>query len=205
MNLTLMKWLSIEGEKMKVFCKVTALVVLLIWGAMLSGVAWSAEKATADGFVGVPWGVGRSQVASIMKEKGFKLITNKVKDLYDAETYRGTFADQPADLSFHYNGRDFFDSGWAILLPFQGQGLDVAMIGYNSIVTLLKVKYGPFDKEIAGEQFRVSTWNTVPTKKGAGSGVVEIKVQGGRVPDYLNNQKMHGVWVQYRYRSTDGI
>jgi len=190
---------------MKVFRKVTAAVLLLIWCAMFSGIAWSAEKATADGFVGVPWGAGRSQVAEIMKEKGFTIITDKAKDLYDAEIYRGTFADQPAHLYFHYNGRDFFDSGWAILLPFQGQEVNVAMAGYYSIMSLFKAKYGPFDKEIAGEQFRAATWNTVPTKKGAGSGVVEIKVQGGRVPDFLNNQKLYGVWIQYRYRSTDDI
>lgn len=201
-----MKSLSIEGErKMKVFRKVAASVLVLICCAMFSGIAWSAEKATADGFVGVPWGAGRSQVASIMKEKGFMLITNKVKDLYDAEIYRGSFADQPADLYFHYNGRDFFDSGWAMLLPFQGQGLDVALSGYNSIITLLKTKYGPFDKELIGEQFRLSNWNTVPTKPSAGSGVVEIKVQGGRVPDFLNNQTIHGVWIQYRYQSMKDI
>jgi len=188
---------------MKVFRKITASVLLLIWCAMFSGIAWSTEKATADGFVGVPWGAGRSQVASIMKEKGFTIITSKAKALYDAEIYRGTFAGQPADLYFHYNGRDFFDSGWAFLISVRGQGLDVALSGYDSIMPLLEVKYGRFDKEIAGEQFRVSAWNTVPTKKGAGSGVVEIKVQGGRVPDYLNNQGMHGVWIQYRYRSTD--
>jgi len=190
---------------MKVFRKITASVLLLIWCAMFSGIAWSTEKATADGFVGVPWGAGRSQVASIMKEKGFTIITSKARALYDAEIYRGTFADQPADLYFHYNARDVFDSGWAFLISVQGQGLDVALSGYYSIMPLLKAKYGPFDKEIAGEQFRVSTWNSVPTKKGAGSGVVEIKVQGGRVPDYLNNQEMHGVWIQYRYRSTDDI
>jgi len=190
---------------MKVFYRVTAPVFWLIWCVMFSGIAWSAEKATVDGFVGVAWGAGRSQVALIMKEKGFTLITNKVKDLYDAEIYRGTFADQPADLYFHYNGKDYFDSGWAILLPFQGQGVGVAMSGYNSVVTLLKAKYGPCDKELIGDQFRLSNWNTVPTKQGSGSGVVEIKAQGGRVPDYLNNQKLHGVWIQYRYRSTDDI
>lgn len=190
---------------MKVFYKIMSSVLLLMWYVLFSGIAWSAEKATADGFVGVPWGVGRSQVAKIMKEKGFTIITNKAKDLYDAEIYRGTFADQSADLYFNYNGKDFFDSGWAIMLPFQGQGLDVAMSGYNSIMTLLKAKYGSFDKEIAGEQFRLSTWNTVQTKKITGSGVVEIKLQGGRVPEHLNNQKMHGVWIQYRYRSTDDI
>lgn len=204
-----MKLLSVEVEKkmtkMKVFYQVAASVLLLIWGAMFSGITWGAEKATADGFVGVPWGAGRSQVASIMKEKGFTLITNKVKDLYDAELYRGAFADQPANLYFNYNGKEFFDSGWAFLLNFQGQGLDVAMSGYYNIMPLLKTKYGACDKEIAGEQFRACNWNTVPTKKGASSGVVEIKVQGGIVPDYLNNQKIHGVWIQYRYRSMKDI
>lgn len=205
MTLGFMKWLSPEMKKMNVSYLATVSVLLLMWGAVFSGIAWGADNATADGFVGVPWGAGRSQVASIMKEKGFALVTNKVKDLYDAEIYRGAFADQPADLYFNYNRRDYFNDGWALLLNFQGQGLDVALSGYYNIMPLFKAKYGPFDTEASGEEVRVSTWKTVPTKKGTGSGVVEIKVQGGRVPDFLNNQKLHGVWIQYRYRSTKDI
>lgn len=192
-------------KEMKAFCLATVPVLLLMWGAVFSGIAWGAEQAAADGFVGVPWGAGRPQVASIMKERGFKLVTGKVKDLYDAEVYRGTFADQPADLYFNYNRRDFFDSGWALLLNYQGQGIEVALSGYNSIMPLFKSKYGACDKEMAGEEVSLCHWDTVPAKKGPGSGVVEIKVQGGRVPDFLYNQKLHGVWIQYRYRSTKDI
>jgi len=194
-------------KEMKVCYRVAVTVLLLICSALFSGIALSGEKATADGFVGVPWGAGRPQVASIMKEKGFTIITNKAKDLHDAEIYRGTFADQPADLYFHYNGRDFFDSGWALLHNFRGQGLDVAMAGYYSMMQLFKEKYGASDKEMTaeGNVLRVSTWNTVPTKKGTSSGVVTISVQGGRVPDLYNNQKMHGVWIRYQYRSMKDI
>ncbi|MHB8108621.1 MAG: hypothetical protein ACYDHW_01150 [Syntrophorhabdaceae bacterium] len=141
-----------------------------------------------------------------MKEKGFTVVTNKAKDLYDADIYRGTFADHPADLYFNYSGKDFFDSGYAFLLSVQGQGLGVAMSGYYSIMPLLKAKYGAFDKEIIGEEFRLCTWNTVPTKKGTGSGVAEIKMQGGRIPDFSGRSgNLHGVWVQYRYRAMKDI
>jgi len=180
--------------------------LLLMWGIIFPGIAWCGEKATADGFVGISWGAGRSQVASAMKEKGFTLITNKAKGLYDADVYRGTFVDHPADLYFHYNGKDFLDNGWVFLLSVQGQGLDVAMSGYYSIMSLLKAKYGAFDKELAGEQFRLCSWNTVPAKKEADSGIVEIKLQGGRVPDFSGrNNNLHGVWIQYRYRSMKDI
>lgn len=185
---------------MRTWYWMTSAALVLFWSLLVSDVARAGE--TADGFVGAPWGAGRSQVASTMKEKGFTLITNKAKDLYDADVYRGTFADHPADLYFHYNGRDFLDSGWAFLLSFQGQGLDVAMSGYYSILPLLRAKYGAFDKEITGEQFRLCNWNPVPTKKGAGSAVVEIKMQGGRVPDFSgSNPNQYGVWVQYQYRA----
>ncbi|HEX2964160.1 MAG TPA: hypothetical protein VHO84_00145 [Syntrophorhabdaceae bacterium] len=191
-------------KEMNVFNRLTVLVIFLMSCVIFSSAAWCAE--TADGFVSVPWSAGRSQVASIMKEKGFTLVTNKAKDLYDADIYRGTFADHPADLYFNYNGKDFFDSGWAFLLSVQGQGLDVAMSGYYSIMPLLKAKYGAFDKETVGEQFRLSAWNTVPTKKGVNSGVVEIKMQGGRIPDFSGkNSNLYGVWIQYRYRAMKDI
>ena len=205
MKLVIMNLLRPEMKKANMSYLATVSVLLLMWGTMFSGIAWGADNATADGFVGVPWGAGRSQVASIMKEKGFKLITGKVKDLYDAEVYRGTFAEQPADLYFNYNGRDYFNDGWALLLNFQGQGIEVAMSGYGSIMPLFRSKYGACDKETANEFVRLCNWETIPAKKGPGSGVVEIKVQGGRVPDFLYNQKLHGVWIQYRYRSTKDI
>ena len=97
MKLVIMNLLRPEMKKANMSYLATVSVLLLMWGTMFSGIAWGADNATADGFVGVPWGAGRSQVASIMKEKGFTIITNKAKDLYDAEIYRGAFADQPAD------------------------------------------------------------------------------------------------------------
>ena len=191
-------------KKISMFYRMIIAAFMLAGSFSYSGVVWGGE--TADGFVEVPWGAGRSQVALTMKEKGFTLVTNKVKDLYDADIYRGSFAGHPADLYFHYNGRDSLDSGWAFLLSFQGQGLDVAMSGYYNIMPLLRAKYGAFDKELTGEQFRLCNWNTVPTKKGVNPGVVEIKMQGGRIPDFSGrNNNLHGVWVQYRYRSMKDI
>lgn len=191
-------------KKITAFHRMIIVVFMLIGSLICSGVVWGGE--TADGFVEVPWGAGRSQVTLTMKEKGFTLITHKAKDLYDADIYRGSFAGHPADLYFFYNGRDSLDSGWAFLLSVQGQGLDVAMSGYYSIMPLLKAKYGAFDKELTGEQFRLCSWNTVPTKKEVNPGVVEIKMQGGRIPDFSGrNSNLHGVWVQYRYRSTKDI
>ena len=73
-----------------------------------------------------------------MKEKGFTLITHKANILYDADLYRGIFADYPADLYFNYNGKDVFDSGDAFLLSFEGKNLDAAMSGYYNMVPLLK-------------------------------------------------------------------
>ena len=77
------------------------------------------------------------------------MLRTRRKDLYDADIYRGTFADYPADLYFHYSGKDVFDSGWAFLLSVQGNSLDVAMSGYYDIVPLLKAKYGAFDQELS--------------------------------------------------------
>jgi len=76
------------------------------------------------------------------------------------------------------------------------------MSGYYSIMPLLRAKYGALDREITGEQFRLCNWSPVPAKKGAGSAAVEIKIQGGRVPDFSgSNPNQHGVWVQYQYRA----
>lgn len=191
--------------KMKVFQRAAVWALFPALVVISSGLAWAGEKQTADGFVGVSWGASRLQVASLMKEKGFTLITNKAKNLYDADIYRGTFADYPADLYFHYNGKDFFDSGWAFLLSVQGSSLDVAMSGYYDIVPLLKAKYGAFDQELAGEEFRLGSWNNIPAK-GTSPGVAEIKVQGGRIPDFSRkNKHLYGVWVQYRYRPMKDI
>ena len=190
---------------MKVFQCIAVWALLLASVVISSGTVWGGEKPTADGFVGVPWCASRLQAASVMQEKGFTLITHKANRLYDADLYRGTFADYPADLYFNYNGKDVFDSGYAFLLGFEGKNLDAAMSGYYSIVPLLKAKYGAFDKEIAGEEFRVCSWDNIPTK-GASPGMVEIKVQGGRIPDFSGkNKNLYGVWVQYHYRQMKDI
>lgn len=192
-------------KNMRMLARNTLSALLFAVVVLTAGVVWCGEKPAVEGFVGVPWGASRLQVASVMREKGFTLITNRVAGFYDADLYRGSFADHGANLYFHYDGKDSFSSGEAFLLTVQGHNFDVAMSGYYDLTSLLKAKYGPFEQESIGEGWRLCRWDNLPTK-GASPAKAEIEVQGGRIPDYSGkNEQLYGVWVQYRYRQMKDI
>lgn len=192
-------------KNMRMLARDVLSALLFAMVVLTAGAVWCGERPAVEGFVGVPWGASRLQVAAVMGEKGFTLVTNKAASLYDADLYRGSYADHGANLYFHYGGKDSFYDGEAFLLTVQGYNLDVAMSGYYDIASLLKAKYGPFDQETIGEGWRVCSWDNIPTK-GVSPAKAKIVVQGGRIPDWSGkNEELYGVWVQYRYRQMKDI
>ncbi len=165
---------------------------------------WAQQgRSSADGFVGVPWGSTREQTKSILQKKGYSLITNKAPFWADADLYRGSFADQTADLYFHYGGTDYFSSGQAYLVGFKGQGTDIALVGYYTVVKLIKAKYGDCDREIStyseehGKGF-VCSWENIKTSKPP-YGIVSIGVQAGAIVDPSLGRSTTGVQIRYSY------
>lgn len=202
-------------KKMKVHFSSVVFMLLAVSFVMFSGIAKANDVPTVDGFIGVPWGADRLQVAAVMKEKDFTLsmshffkfnLVNSEIDTRDlADVYQGIFAGYPAELYFDYR-TDVFYEGEVFLLSFQGDSLDVARSGYNDIVSLLKAKYGAPDYDAGSqENWNLCRWDNIQTKVGAPARVV-ISVQGGRIPDYhRKNLHLYGVWLKYEYQQMRDI
>ncbi|MFH1615687.1 MAG: hypothetical protein ABIG61_11475 [Planctomycetota bacterium] len=130
-------------KKTRMFYLVAVFALLAVSIVMFSGIA-RAGAATVDGFVGVPWGASKQQVAKAMAQQGFTLV-DEIKGAYgEYGVYRGTFVDQPADLAFQF-GKNGLCAGQADLLGVRDKDLFIAKIVYRDIKRLLVTKYGPPD------------------------------------------------------------
>ena len=123
-------------KKTKVFYQNIVFALILVSVVMFSGIA-QADAASLDGFVGVPWGASKQQVASAMAKRDFKQVAEGT----DYVVYRGTFADIEADLTFAF-GKNGLNTGEADLLGCRDQDIVFAMTSYPGIKRLLVAKYG---------------------------------------------------------------
>jgi hypothetical protein len=165
-----------------------------------------AAPPTVDGFVGVPWGASRQQVASVMVEKGYALLQQREDGVLDR--YQGTFADYPAELVFLYT-KNVFYYGSAELLPARDKGMDVAMKYYYEMAQLLTAKYGEPAKKSYGflpgpggkETIlsRHSSWENIPAAI-TPPGQVTISVLGGDMAGYRVevNYTIGKAWAQLK-------
>lgn len=186
---------------MKISKIISFIVILIFLTISFVQSIWAQQgRATADGFVGVPWGSTREQTKSILQKKGYRLITNKVAFYHDADLYSGSFAGEASDLYFHYRGEDYFYMGSAYLVGYKGQGTDIAKVGYYNVIKVMKAKYGNCDREystVRGEVFGCS-WGNLSTSKPP-HGIVSIDVQAGAIGD-PSGRASTGVHIQYVYK-----
>jgi hypothetical protein len=124
------------GAIYMVFASTLLLAVSVV---MFYGIA-QANAASLDGFVGVPWGADKQQVAKAMAQRDFKKVAEGASYI----TYRGTFADLPADLTFAFKKNGFY-TGEADLLSCRDQEIIFTIAPYKGIKELLIAKYGPPD------------------------------------------------------------
>lgn len=163
----------------KLFCTLFALSLF----AVLTATSHAAPPAV-DGFLGVPWGAGREQVAEEMAKNGFIMLEQRDDGYID--TYKGTFAGHPAELQFRYWNNVFY-SGSANLLDTKNMEVNLLKIYYEDLKKLYSTKYGSLDSEwygttadgrsvITGQ----ASWERLPTTA-IPSAPVKIRVYYGVV------------------------
>ena len=90
-------------KKTKAFYQIIVFALIVVSVIMFSGIAKAAAD-TVDGFVGVPWGASKQQVAKEMAQRDFKQVAEGTNYV----VYGGTFADLPADLTFGFGKNGFY-------------------------------------------------------------------------------------------------
>jgi hypothetical protein len=140
----------------KIFSVVIALGLLLV----LQVTSYAAPAV--DGFIGVPWGASRQQVQKAMEERGFALLEQRPDGTYDV--YQGTFAGNPAQLSFSYE-KNFFYRGEAAFLHVKDRDYYTVKAYYAELRELITAKYGrPVEINALGSNpISYSKWEDLPT------------------------------------------
>ena len=113
--------------------------------------ATSYAAPPVEGFMGVPWGAGREQVAKAMAEQGFiKLAkpdwcaTVPGNALCDPGlvNYDGRFAGERAEIRFLFQNKSLYQ-GWVMFTMSQTTRLADQVNSYTRTKALLAEKYGP--------------------------------------------------------------
>jgi hypothetical protein len=180
----------------KLLCTMIALSLLLV-----TQMTSYAAPPPVDGFVGVPWGASRQQVAAAMAEKGFILLEQRADGSIDK--YQGTFAGQPAELEFWYE-KNVFYRGEAAFLHVKDKDFYVVKAYYIELRDLLTAKYGSPREvtSIGSKPISYSIWEHL-SATATPPGRVAIQVREGPAlfgtgPSLGNNlYQAHSVIVVY--------
>jgi len=154
---------------------------------------FSAEPLCAapsvDGFVEVPWGASIDDVKTAMAKRGFTLQKQEI----DSVEYMGTFANEPALLTFDFK-KNLLYYGKAELLNAKGKDLNVTLNYYREFAEMLAAKYG---KPESGSAYQrptyFSRWYNLPTSV-TPPGQVNIEIVGGLT---VIGKAENTVWISY--------
>jgi len=155
-----MKYLT-DGKEFATMVAAFAIVALSL--ALPSALVFAGEAASVDGFVGVPFGSSRQQVATSMDQRGFKQVDEAtISERTSWVVYRGTFMDLPADLTFKF-GEGGFYIGEADFVYMRDQEILVAMSFYPAFKKKFVLKYGKpdIDDGPAGGGGAISRWDNL--------------------------------------------
>lgn len=113
-----------------------------------------------DGFVDVPWGANVDQLKAVMDQRGATLQ----KQGPDRVEYLGTFANEPARLSFYFD-KNIFYQGEAELLNAKGKDEPVIKKYFGEFSNMVTAKYGNAEPGGSVGQFQVyaNFWRNLPT------------------------------------------
>lgn len=163
--------------------------VLLAVICLLFSTAPLCAAPNVDGFIEVPWGASIDDVKTAMAKRGFTLQKQ------DAEyvEYIGTFANEPALLTFTFKNNLFYH-GKAELLNAKGKDLNVTLNYYREFAEILAAKYGKTESRSAYQRPTFfSRWDNLPTAA-TPPGRVNIEIIGGLT---VFGKAENTVWIVY--------
>lgn len=197
--------------------KVIAVLCLLF--GLVTAAPVNAAPPAVDGFLGVPWGAGRVQVAAAMSKMGFPLLQQR--DDGSVDSYQGTFAGHPAQINFYYVDNVFYE-GWAGFTdskatwggfnnPDTRSQLVMLKLEYLELLRVFTAKYGNYD--IAGTAtnpnnsneivYEKTSWEHVPTTATPASNVT-IAVSYGTTGGFgIGYRQPMSIGVSVRYSIGD--
>lgn len=108
-----------------------------------------------EGFVGVPWGASRSEIAQKMNEMGWMKLTGRNPD---EVIYKGAFDGNPCELRFVMAGNSLVEGYAMPIARLPVRNVTATKYTYESIVKHLKEKYGPPTDAGEGPYRAVTTW-----------------------------------------------
>jgi hypothetical protein len=173
-----------EMMKTKVFYRVIVYASIVVSVLMFFGLAHAGVTARVDGFVGVPFGSSKPQVATAMNRLGYKYEA-EAKGFLDGTSYvvyRGTFIGWKADLTFAFGKHGLYE-GEADILLLRDQDKVFWSSAYPGFKEKLAWKYGPPDQNDAetdafGRKGVICRWKNLQTE-GSPPARVGIMLWGG--------------------------